>query len=236
MAALLREFRLKAGLTQTEVARYMGLKRSSGHSFVSQLETGLIEHPFLETVVLYLKACGKTLGEFAPVVDRIEFQPIDTEILDQMKLASQQREKVLRDTTRQAVKYQVKTEYPGPIKPLPREGQEKALALFRQYRIEVNIIEQVVKNYLRTTKVKYYDFLKYQMLARQVLGLARQYKGTQLKRRVEQTKQFIQNQQLDPEVAEDVKRLVVLQYKELLKAAAQRKHVGPLPGTLRSLR
>ena len=46
MSALLREFRLKAGLTQTEVARYMGLKRSSGHSFVSQLETGRIEHPF----------------------------------------------------------------------------------------------------------------------------------------------------------------------------------------------
>jgi len=59
MAAVLREFRLKAGLTQTEVARHMGLRRSSGHSFVSQLETGRIEYPFLETIVLYLKACGK---------------------------------------------------------------------------------------------------------------------------------------------------------------------------------
>jgi transcriptional regulator with XRE-family HTH domain len=223
LAGKLREFRLKAGLSQDEIAAFMGLRGKGRFNFVGRLERGEIPHPQLETIVRYLHACGKTLGEFAPLVDRIEFQPIDTEILDQIKLRAEQRARILRDTTRQALKYQVRTEYPGPIKPLPRGSQDRAIALFRRYRIEVNIIEQVVKNYLKTTKVKYYDFLKYQMLARQVLGLARRYKGTQLKRRVEQTKRFVDDQQLDPAVAGDVKRLVVLQYKELAKAARERK-------------
>ncbi|MEO0114696.1 MAG: helix-turn-helix transcriptional regulator [candidate division WOR-3 bacterium] len=74
MAGILRQIRVKAGLSQSEVASRMGIKSKSGHSFIAQLESGRIKNPTLRTIFDYLQTCGVAVGDFMAKVEAIEFQ------------------------------------------------------------------------------------------------------------------------------------------------------------------
>ena len=58
MADILLRIRVKANLTQREVASRMEIKTKSGRSFIAQLENELMKNPTLSTILDYLRACG----------------------------------------------------------------------------------------------------------------------------------------------------------------------------------
>ena len=80
-AALIREARLRAGLTQTQLAERTGRDRS----VVARWEQGAVS-PSLETLVELIRACGYDLPlELAP------YQPIDDQRLRENALLSPER-------------------------------------------------------------------------------------------------------------------------------------------------
>ena len=74
MAKKLKEIRIKANLSQTEVGVRIGLKPKNAAKYVSNLETGKISNPTLRTILLYLRACGASWVEFFKELDRIDFK------------------------------------------------------------------------------------------------------------------------------------------------------------------
>ena len=57
IARLLKSAREKAGLSQFEVAKRIGLTYKTAGSFISHLEKGKIKNPSLGAILLYLRAC-----------------------------------------------------------------------------------------------------------------------------------------------------------------------------------
>jgi len=63
LGARLRELRLKAGLSQAEVARRMGHAHPGYRSYVSRLEAGTVRRPGLAVLAGFLSACGASLAD-----------------------------------------------------------------------------------------------------------------------------------------------------------------------------
>jgi transcriptional regulator with XRE-family HTH domain len=74
MAENLRKIREKAGLSQIEVAKRIGLTYKTADSFISHLEKGRIKNPSLGVILLYLSACGESWPEFFKHLDAIDFR------------------------------------------------------------------------------------------------------------------------------------------------------------------
>ncbi|MDH5683670.1 MAG: helix-turn-helix domain-containing protein, partial [candidate division WOR-3 bacterium] len=55
---LLTKIREKSGLSQIEVAKRIGLSTKSGQGYISRLEKGKTKNPPIQTILLYLRACG----------------------------------------------------------------------------------------------------------------------------------------------------------------------------------
>jgi transcriptional regulator with XRE-family HTH domain len=135
MCERLRKLRLRKGLSQSELARRMGLGYRSGKSFVSLLEKGKIPDPHLSTITFYLRACGALFSEFYDVLTRVELLPIDPTPIQQTKLSLKRKERAVEQVTKQVQKYQARIEYPLVAVPMKPEKQWKATEAYREYAI-----------------------------------------------------------------------------------------------------
>jgi transcriptional regulator with XRE-family HTH domain len=66
----LKELRLRAGLSQAQVARVMGRTSPSGRAYVCQIERGTIQDPEFVVILDYLRACGAKLADLRDIFDR----------------------------------------------------------------------------------------------------------------------------------------------------------------------
>jgi transcriptional regulator with XRE-family HTH domain len=89
-AQIIREARLKAGLTQTELAERLGRERGQ----VARWETGGQE-PSFENLRSVVEACGFALR--AEVAEREETPALDAELTESVTQAPQQRVQALLD-------------------------------------------------------------------------------------------------------------------------------------------
>jgi|UniRef100_A0A7C6E9M8 transcriptional regulator with XRE-family HTH domain len=71
---LLTKVREKSGLSQTEVAERIGLSEKFGQGYISRLEKGKAKNPPIQTILLYLRACGASWVEFFKKLDAIDFK------------------------------------------------------------------------------------------------------------------------------------------------------------------
>jgi len=65
----LKNLRKRAGLTQTQVAGFLGKPGPGGKSWVCQLEKGSLHEVSINNVVEFVRACGTDVGEITDVVD-----------------------------------------------------------------------------------------------------------------------------------------------------------------------
>jgi len=83
---VLSQIREEVGLSQTEVAKRMGLSTKSGSKYISRLEKGHVKKSFLETVLVYLDAIGMSWGSFFNELSKLRAEQTHAEIMSQVKL------------------------------------------------------------------------------------------------------------------------------------------------------
>jgi transcriptional regulator with XRE-family HTH domain len=119
MADFLKKRRKQAGLSQTDVAKVIGLSVKSGDSFISRLEQGKIENPFLRTIILYLDACHIPYNALFSKMSELRFKEHHQEIMSHAMMIKDRIKdkniikKIDRDTALYAekIKFQRKTPY-----------------------------------------------------------------------------------------------------------------------------
>jgi transcriptional regulator with XRE-family HTH domain len=87
VGARLRHLRLKAGLTQSEVAVRMCRPGPSGKSYVCQIERGYMPGLTLNAVMDFLAACGAGVGAIADIIDAYTKRPAIPEELTRKQVA-----------------------------------------------------------------------------------------------------------------------------------------------------
>ena len=252
MGIRLRQLRARKGLSQSELAVRMGLRGKGSWSLVSRLERGRIASPSLMLVTHYLNACGALFSEFHDTLTRIEPLPVEAEAREMIakvpELGSnygatfqkEVRQKIVTKTADQVHKYQDRTERPlGDEPPMKPERQRKAAEGFKQYRLQLNIIERAVKDMLsrdedeafaehRKPLVRYYEQRGYLILTRKILGVLRRQdqhkpkpqaqanpRRKTLEQRLTEAMRSTAEQQLNLDAAEKVRTLVVETYARL---------------------
>ncbi len=147
MANILRQIRVQAGLSQSEVASRMGIKSKSGHSFIAQLESGRIKNPTLRTIFDYLQTCGVAVGDFMAKVEAIEFQNRLKRIISPVKLPEGKAKKKIE---RDVAWFVAGIKYPRRLtqKPLSTEKQDAMAVALARYRINIEKIEAEVHKIL----------------------------------------------------------------------------------------
>lgn len=109
---LLKKFRIKVRLTQAEVSAQLGLSKTAGFTYISQLETGKIKNPSLMLILRYLKVCGVPWATFFQKLSAIDFNFEHKKIMEKVELpsslTSRQRKKIDRDSAL----YLNKVQYP----------------------------------------------------------------------------------------------------------------------------
>ena len=111
MAKILKEIRIKANLSQTEVGTRIGLKPKNAPKYISNLEAGKITNPTLRTILNYLRACGSSWPEFFKELDRIDFKMRHEKMIAQVHPPPTER-KIQRD----AMRYEINIEFPSKEK------------------------------------------------------------------------------------------------------------------------
>jgi transcriptional regulator with XRE-family HTH domain len=111
MAGLLQKIRIKAGLSQSEVAKRIGLFSKTKDSYISHLEKGRLKNPALGLILLYLRACGESWPEFFQELDRIDFKMRHEKMITQLPPEATKR-KIQRD----AMRYEIGVEFPSKEK------------------------------------------------------------------------------------------------------------------------
>jgi transcriptional regulator with XRE-family HTH domain len=157
MAKLLKEIRVKANLSQTEVGIRIGLKPKNAPKYISNLEAGKITNPTLRTILNYLRACGVSWVEFFKELDRIDFKMRHEKMIASVHPPPTQR-KIQRDT----MKYEIGIEFPSKEKPkwdidfdrLKKQIKDKVLVLLTKNQVE----ESQINSYQKFA-LEYFDFL-----------------------------------------------------------------------------
>jgi transcriptional regulator with XRE-family HTH domain len=148
MGSRLRELRLKAGVTQQELAVLMG-RHGKGNAFlVSRFESGHVPYPSFGFVADYLRACRASFADIADLLDAYTSQPTVIEQRGYKRVQSLARKLPL--TVRKAtVKYDlgVTTTRPKPEPVRKRLGHVRAYARSQeaQWRLELFVRDELAK-------------------------------------------------------------------------------------------
>jgi transcriptional regulator with XRE-family HTH domain len=242
MGAMLKGFRVRANLTQTELATRMGITYQSAKAYVSMLEQGKIQHPLLETIVLYVKASGAKTEEFFSQFDALNFVNVDEKLkkiwdsaqvtvagVKESKQAEVQaavKQELMRKANTAARKYQrnvASTEPPGKTAP---EVLAQRAAKMAEWRMQTSVVEHKVQDYLDEAGVKRLIAIGYLMFARSVFGVIRKQAGDEVKTQKSKVKtadklaekwSFVEEQGLDPEIAKKVQEIVAAEWEKMRK-------------------
>jgi len=172
MGQRLREIRLKAGLSQDDVAERMGLVGKGRRIEIWRLERAQSVSPSLEKIARYLRACGAMWYQFDDLLNKLEPVPIPTHAIEQTEFKPEIKARIVRATRTQVDEFQKKLAYPlRPTKPEAPAKQAGSVAGFRNYRTAINIIEQAVNQILAPTKTSVMGYVWYKALARDFLGI-----------------------------------------------------------------
>jgi transcriptional regulator with XRE-family HTH domain len=152
---LLRKAREKSGLSQTEVAKRVGLSAKTGHAYISRLESGIVKNPPLLIALLCLRVCGEPWPEFFRQLDTIDFKMRHEKMISQLPPPASQR-KIQRD----AMRYEIGVEFPSKEKEeidferLRKQFGNRVLVLLSKNQVA----EKDIPSYQKFS-LEYFDFL-----------------------------------------------------------------------------
>jgi len=220
----LRDLRLETGLTQAQVAERMGTEGMYGKQFICQLESGKRSCPTVRTISLYLRACGARWSRLSDVLDYVAPSGTDIRPIQDSGLAQKTKRRLARLTERQVDKYRRRMAYPVGRPAVPPRQQDDMVRRLGRYRVVANVIEQMVDEYLRSKPVPHGDYVKYKVIARQMLGKlwrgpaagSRQRATTKSSGR-RRLKAELSGQELDSKLVRQVQKLVARRFRAIVK-------------------
>ncbi len=239
MGARLKELRERADLTQSEVAERMGMSYSSAKAYVSMLEQGRVARPMLETIVLYLKACGAKMDEFFGRFNSLNFVDVEKKLdtvwdaakvkvagvkeSEQARARAEVKADILHKTRLASMRYQLNVPYAEtPGKTAPEEVARRAGKL-AEYRMQTSIVERKVQDYLDEAGVKRLIAIGYIMFARSVFGVVRKERGevkgqkskVKAAEKLAEKWRFVEEQGLEPEIARKVQEIAIAEWEKI---------------------
>jgi transcriptional regulator with XRE-family HTH domain len=180
LGARLRKLRIRAQLTQDDVAERMGLVYSTRKMTVMLLETGRTANPTVGTLGRFLRACGARWSDVTDLLDSQEPVEIDARPLQDSEFDVRDRQRLESAVEKQVRKYELKLALPAGGKPLHPAKQAETVRKLRNYRMVATIVEQAVSELLKTRPVSTIEYPRLKMVAREALGLLwREARGSQ---------------------------------------------------------
>ncbi len=140
IAHRLRKLRETSGLSQSEVAKIIGMSPKYGHSYIARLENNQIKNPFFATILNYLSAVGVNWITFITELSKEQDRCQHLKVMSSVQLPSDQKQQAKLD--RDTLLYETK------IKP-PQNFYTKLDMNFVRRKIE-----QKVREYCHTMQIK----------------------------------------------------------------------------------
>lgn len=109
---LLQKYRRQARLSQSEIAKELGLKESLGFKYISLLETGRIKNPSLLTVLNYLKVCRVSWSDFFQTLSAIDIKLERENIFRQVEMPHEVRPHLRKKIELDTAGYLLNITYP----------------------------------------------------------------------------------------------------------------------------
>ena len=104
----LRSLRVKAMLTQAEVADRMGLTGRASGRFIGHLENGRIGNPSVKTIALFLRACGARWHQVTDLLEFVEPVEIDTKPIKDSEFDVRDKQRLEWAVEKQVRKFEAK--------------------------------------------------------------------------------------------------------------------------------
>ena len=154
----LRSLRVKAMLTQVEVADRMGLTGRASGKFIGHLENGRIENPSVKTIARFLCACGARWHQVTDLLEFAEPVEIDPKPIKDSEFDVRDKQRMEWAVEKQVRKFEAKLAMPIGGKPLHPGKQAETVRKLRNYRMVANIIEQAVNELLKNKPVTMIEY------------------------------------------------------------------------------
>jgi transcriptional regulator with XRE-family HTH domain len=227
MGKYLRNIRVRAHLTQLEVADRMDLTGHRRETQIWRLEQGKTVNPTLERVALFLQACGASWSDFIPALEHVETHEVRAQAIDNSGLARADRERLARATGNQVRKFEQGLRFSAGAKPLHPSRRAAVAGRLRNYRITANLIEQAVEEILKPTELLPASYALYKAVARHCLGFLwrdaqrpaprrkQPSREERLTRRLEAKEADWRRQKLDLALVKQVQEVVIERFERL---------------------
>ena len=209
MGSRLREIRTAAGLSQDEVAARMGRKGKGRSNLISALESGRKQHPYFETIILYLLACGTPVGRFCDRFNTLGLLQVDPGAFEETEFDAKVKKQLHERTSSQVGKFQRRIRFPRRGRRLPPEELKQRATHYLEYQIQVKTVQQAVKILLSRVNVPVTEVHAYLNYARIVLSALRKHTEPELAEALRRASDNVEVNGLDPDIGRRIERLVV---------------------------
>jgi len=146
MGTRLRELRLKAGVTQQELAVLMGRQGKGCAYLVSRFECGHVPYPSFGFVADYLRACRASFADIADLLNAYTLQPTVIEQRGYQRVRSLAR-KLSRNVSRAVLKYDrhvtLAKRKPEPVRKRLAHARAYARAQEEQRRLNLLVEDEL---------------------------------------------------------------------------------------------
>jgi transcriptional regulator with XRE-family HTH domain len=217
MGSWLRELREKVELSQDDVAARMGMHGKGRSNQISALETGRIKHPYFETIIFYMLACGTPVGRFCDRFNTLGLVRVDPGTFDDTGFDADVNKRLHAQTSSQVDKFQRRIRFPRRGRRLPPEELKRRATHYLEYQTQVKTVQQAVKVLLSRTNVPVTEVHAYLNYARMVLSALRKHEQPELLEALRRASGSIEVNGLDPDIGRRIERLVARTFRETRK-------------------
>ncbi len=233
----LKELRVQAGLTQTELAQRMGLKPGGGQQTVSRFELGKSGSPGFRFVLDYLRACGASLSDIAGILDRYTSRPTVLELEAEQTVVDMTKDlpnRIKWKTLHYDVRVRVRRRFDGG-KPVPVEKHvemvmNQALACYWHQRLNEQMYEVLSEFRIGCRSWQAIGLLPYGRKIFGILRRTRKKKGKWRQKQLAEADKWPRKYGLPEDAAQRTKQAVI----ELVKEMEESGELDRLPADLLS--
>lgn len=211
----LKVVRKKAGLTQAQTAKEIGLTRQ----YIIQIEKGKAKNPTLGVILNYLDACNVRWTDFFTElkhrIDKINYDQVINEVglSSATGLTFRQKRKVDRDISYYRMRIDSRK---GKAKPLSDRQKNRAAVKFGKYRIMIEPIEAEVHKKLGELNIPIAQNLVYKDFTHECFSALKKYyhkDQSLLTQRFAEILRSWQAQGLKEEVMLQIKEMIIAHFK-----------------------